>query len=115
MRAALKAGRAAEATYFRNQAMDSIDFFSKRAKAAKPDNKQNQYGGNVGGPLIKDHAFFFADYEGTRITRGVTRLTSVQRSTVRYLLRRRSKLVSTKVCNRAIALRPLPCSSSSNK
>src|SRR6476620_9413045 len=63
--------------YFRNQAMDSIDFFSKRAKAAKPDNKQNQYGGNLGGPLIKDHAFFFADYEGTRITRGVTRLTSV--------------------------------------
>ena len=53
--------------------MDSIDFFSKRAGAAKPDNKQNQSGGNLGGPLMKDHAFFFADYEGTRITRGVTR------------------------------------------
>src|SRR5204862_5187141 len=43
--------------YFRNQAMDSIDFFSKRANAAKPDNKQNQYGGNIGGPLMKDRAF----------------------------------------------------------
>src|SRR3954467_4608349 len=63
--------------YFRNQAMDSIDFFSKRANAVKPDNKQNQYGGNIGGPLLRDRAFFFADYEGTRITRGVTRLTSV--------------------------------------
>jgi hypothetical protein len=63
--------------YFRNESFDSIDFFSKRANAAKPTNDQNQYGGNLGGPAIKGKAFFFADYEGTRITRGVTRLTRV--------------------------------------
>jgi hypothetical protein len=63
--------------YFRNQKMDSIDYFSKKAGAPKPDNRQNQPGGNIGGPIIKDHAFFFVDYEGTRITRGVSRLTQV--------------------------------------
>jgi hypothetical protein len=63
--------------YFRNEKFDSIDFLSKRANAAKPTNDQNQYGGNLGGPIVKNRSFFFADYEGTRITRGVTRLTRV--------------------------------------
>jgi hypothetical protein len=63
--------------FFRNDAFDSIDYFSQQANAAKPPNKQNQYGGNLGGPVVQGKAFFFADYEGTRITRGVTRLTRV--------------------------------------
>jgi carboxypeptidase family protein/TonB-dependent receptor-like protein len=63
--------------YFRNDSMDSIDYFSQRAGASVPKNDQNQYGGNLGGPVVKDRAFFFTDYEGTRITRGVTRLTRV--------------------------------------
>ena len=40
--------------FFRNESFDSIDFFSKRANAAKPANDQNQFGGNLGGPMVKD-------------------------------------------------------------
>jgi TonB dependent receptor/Carboxypeptidase regulatory-like domain/TonB-dependent Receptor Plug Domain len=63
--------------FFRNEHMDTSDFFSKRASAPKPTNDQNQMGFNLGGPVVKDKAFFFVDYERTRITRGVTRLTRV--------------------------------------
>src|SRR5439155_18837125 len=67
---------------FRNEKMDTTDFFTQRAidqglDVKKPKNDQNQYGGNIGGPLVKDRGFFFTDFEGTRITRGVTRLTRV--------------------------------------
>src|SRR3954449_7032321 len=63
--------------YFRNQKFDTIDYFSEKAGAAKPANDQNQYGGNLGGPIVKDKAFFFGDFEGTRITKGVIRSTVV--------------------------------------
>ena len=63
--------------YFRNDKMDTIDYFSQKAGASVPKNDQNQYGGNLGGPVVKDRGFFFTDYEGTRITRGVTRITRV--------------------------------------
>jgi hypothetical protein len=63
--------------YYRNEGMDANNFFSQRAGQPKPSNDQNQFGANLGGPLARDRAFFFVDYEGTRITRGVTRLTRV--------------------------------------
>jgi hypothetical protein len=63
--------------YFRNDAFDTIDYFSQQAGAAKAPDRQNQYGANLGGPVALSKAFFFADYEGTRIDRGTTRLTRV--------------------------------------
>lgn len=63
--------------YYRNESFDAKNFFSKRAGAPKPANDQNQFGANLGGPLMRNRAFFFADFEDTRITRGVTRVTRV--------------------------------------
>ena len=59
--------------YFRDERFDSATFFAKRAGQPKATNNQNQFGGNVGGPIVPNRAFFFADFEGTRITQGVLR------------------------------------------
>lgn len=63
--------------YLRNKVFDANDFFSNRLGRAKPQRVQNQFGANIGGPIIRNRAFFFADYEGTRIRQGVLRIATV--------------------------------------
>src|SRR2546427_2356328 len=63
--------------FLRNDKFNANDFFSIRQGAAKPDHKQNDFGGNLGGPIVKSKAFFFGDVEATRLTQGVIRTTTV--------------------------------------
>ena len=42
-----------------------------------PEDRWNQFGGSIGGPIIKDKLFFFADYQGTRQASGITNLLTV--------------------------------------
>ena len=64
--------------YFRNEAFDSIDFFSQaRRRGRSRRTTRTSSAATSAARSSKDRAFFFADYEGTRITRGVTRLTRV--------------------------------------
>jgi hypothetical protein len=58
--------------FLRNSSLDANDFFSNRAGTPIPPFRQNQFGGNIGGPIIKDRTFFFGDYEGFRSRLGET-------------------------------------------
>jgi hypothetical protein len=53
--------------FFRNDVLDSKGFLDP----ATPDNKQNQFGGTIGGPIRKDRTFIFGSYEGRRIVQGI--------------------------------------------
>lgn len=58
--------------FFRNNDLNANDFFFNRAGSTRPVLKQNQFGGTIGGPIIKDKLFFFGSYQGTRQVNGVS-------------------------------------------
>jgi Carboxypeptidase regulatory-like domain/TonB dependent receptor/TonB-dependent Receptor Plug Domain len=53
--------------YFRNDALDANDWFANREGNSKPALRQNNFGGVLGGPIIKNHTFFFFSFEGLRL------------------------------------------------
>jgi hypothetical protein len=62
--------------FFRNGAMGATNFFAPSGQPP-PTYQRNQFGATLGGPIKKDRTFFFADYEGTRLSAGETLVTNV--------------------------------------
>jgi hypothetical protein len=63
--------------FLRNDRFDANNFFNNRAGRSKPDFKQNQFGGTLGGPVFKTKTFFFGSYQGHRESQGQTFLSTV--------------------------------------
>jgi len=62
--------------YFRNDALDARNYFDPTS-SPKAAFHNNQFGGSLGGPIVKDRTFFFVDYEGQRENVGVVSLACV--------------------------------------
>jgi Carboxypeptidase regulatory-like domain/TonB dependent receptor/TonB-dependent Receptor Plug Domain len=49
--------------FTQNQAMTSLDYFAKQQNLAKPEAQQKQWGGNLGGPIVRNKLHFFVNLE----------------------------------------------------
>ena len=58
--------------FFRNNKLNANDPFLKAQSQPRPDVKQNQFGGSIGGPILRDRLFFFGTYQGTRQINGLS-------------------------------------------
>jgi len=65
--------------YFRNEVLDANNWFNNAVTPPLPKAKerQNDFGGTVSGPVLKDRTFFFFSYEGLRLRLPQTALTTV--------------------------------------
>ena len=66
--------------YFRNDVLDANDWFNgytNNPPLPKAQERQNDFGGVLGGPIVRDKAFFFFSYEGLRLRQPSTQETAV--------------------------------------
>jgi hypothetical protein len=63
--------------FFRNRVLNANTFFNNQAGVERPAFSQNQYGANLGGPIIPEKTFFFFGWEGFRLRQGVSYVYSV--------------------------------------
>lgn len=78
--------------FVRNDHFDSVNFFAP--PGPKPLLVQNQFGGSLGGPIVKNHAWVFAAYEGLN-----QRSEQTSQSTVPSLAQRNGNFGSTPIYN----------------
>ena len=63
--------------FHRNDALDAPNFFDEKFGRDEPTFDRNQFGGSLGGPILKNRTFFFTAYEGLRQDQGNTSTITV--------------------------------------
>jgi hypothetical protein len=69
--------------FLRNDKLDANNFFNNRTGTPRPPFRRNQFGAAAGGPIVRNKTFVFGAYEGTRVSKGITQLTTVPTAALR--------------------------------
>ena len=67
----------------RNSALAANSWFNNQRDLPRPQLNQNQVGGSIGGPVLRDRLFFFANFEAFRLRQQVTRTRTILTDTAR--------------------------------
>jgi hypothetical protein len=117
--------------YFRNEALDARNYFNRNfdpttglplvgVPGEKAPLKRNNFGAAVGGPIWRDHTFFFASYEGLRQHQGILQNSTVLSNSATTSVNKQGQTVyspnqraavaaaGSPAANKLLALIPLP-------
>jgi len=91
--------------FHRNSALDARDFFDR---GTKPSFRRHQFGAAVGGPIVKNRTFWFANYEGLREFLATTSIANTISANARQGLLSTGAVVVNPQIERLFPLLPLP-------
>ena len=94
--------------FLRNSALDAANFFENAGGLPKSPFKRNQFGGAVGGPIIRNRTFFFADFEGIRQSKGIANFDSVPSPNARNGMLSSGTVTVDQAAQKYLALYPVP-------
>jgi Carboxypeptidase regulatory-like domain len=63
--------------FLRNEFLDANNYFNNAFGIPRPPYRRNEFGGTLGGPIIKGKTFFFVDYQGRRVHTSLTDISTV--------------------------------------
>ncbi|MFN7949711.1 MAG: TonB-dependent receptor [Blastocatellia bacterium] len=94
--------------FHRNSALDAANFFTNASGLAKEPFRRHQFGGSVGGPIIKNKTFVFFDYEGLREYLGVTTVSTTLSENARNGILAAGKVTVDAAVKPFLVIYPLP-------
>src|SRR5215472_1925324 len=100
--------------FLRNSKVDAANFFENAGGLPKSPFRKNQFGGAIGGPIIKSRTFFFADYEGIRQSKGIPSFISVPSPNARNGILSTGNVTVSQAAAKYLALYPVPAACGSD-
>ncbi len=94
--------------FLRNSKLDAANFFENAGGIPKSPFKRNQFGGAIGGPIVKNRTFFFADYEGIRQSKGIANVDFVPSPAARMGNLQSGPVTVDSAVQKYLALYPVP-------